>query len=118
LVTSLKNNFLLTNKGAAGEAALFVLVSACEIHMFMRLTTAPVKISFATQLHTNTMKKIVAVVLVFLVLLNALILLPKISSDEECSKEECATSVRPKIELTEVNPGILPNLLKSTSLGF
>jgi len=86
--------------------------------MFMRLTTGPAKISFATQLHTNTMKKIVAVVLILLVVLNAVILLPKISADKECSEEECSNSVRPKIELTEVNPGILPNLLKSTSLGF
>jgi hypothetical protein len=63
------------------------------------------------------MKKIVAVVLILMVLLNAVILLPKACAKTEAEKE-CSLMKRPKIELTEVNPGILPNLLKSTSLGL
>ncbi|RYZ26567.1 MAG: hypothetical protein EOO10_15200 [Chitinophagaceae bacterium] len=64
------------------------------------------------------MKKIIAVVLILMVLLNAVILLPKACADTETDAEECTLMKQPKIELTEVNPGILPNLLKSTSLGL
>ena len=82
----------------------------------MRLTTAWSHISFAAHLHV--MKKIIAVVLILLVLLNAVILLPETCVKPETAEEECSLMKRPKIELTEVNPGILPNLLKSTSFGF
>ena len=81
----------------------------------MRLTTALIDASFAAHLHV--MKKIASVVLVLIVLLNAAILLPKACIKTE-GEEECSVIKRPKIELTEVPPGILPNLLKSTSFGF
>ena len=80
----------------------------------MRLTSPLIEISFATQLHTTTMKKIVAAILILIVVLNAIILVPKVSC--EADSKECCVSKGPKIDLTEVNPGILPNLLKSTSI--
>ena len=57
------------------------------------------------------MKKIVALILILVVALNAILLLPKLS--EESAPEEGRSMIKvPKIEITEVNPGILPNLLK------
>jgi hypothetical protein len=40
-------------------------------------------------------------------------LLPKDGTATEETKKECSLIKTPKIDLTEVNPGILPNLLKS-----
>jgi len=79
----------------------------------MRLTTACQKASFALQ--QNAMKQTIAVLLILMVALNAIVLLPKSSSEAKAEKKECCMMERPKIELTEVSPGILPNLLKSTS---
>jgi len=59
------------------------------------------------------MRKILIAVLVVMVLLNVAMLLPKEDAATEETKKECSLIKTPKIDLTEVNPGILPNLLKS-----
>ena len=59
------------------------------------------------------MKKLIAVVVILMVALNILALMPKTSSQAEADKKECMLLKRPKIDLSEVNPGIIPNLLKS-----
>ncbi|HEY0041389.1 MAG TPA: hypothetical protein VGB71_12030 [Flavisolibacter sp.] len=59
------------------------------------------------------MKKIIAVVVILMIALNIFAVMPKSSAETETDKKECLLLKRPKIELTEVNPGILPNLWKS-----
>lgn len=51
--------------------------------------------------------------MVVMVLLNVAMLLPKEEAAAEETKKECSLIKTPKIDLSEVNPGILPNLLKS-----
>ena len=77
----------------------------------MRLTTSLVEIRFALQLHV--MKKLVALVVVLVIALNIFALMPKASAKTEIDKKECCLFKRPKIDLSNVNPGILPSLLKS-----
>ena len=74
----------------------------------MRLTTALWKVSFATDLHA--MKKMIVVIVIAIIVLNAIVLLRGLSSSK-ADVEECSISI-PKIELKEVQPGLIPNLLK------
>jgi hypothetical protein len=58
------------------------------------------------------MRKLVAIVLIlFVVALNISLLLPKPSANT--GAEECSAVKWPKIKQTEINFGIIPNLLKS-----
>ena len=76
----------------------------------MRLTTTLPKVSFASQL--KVMKKfLVAVVVLFVVGINIMMLLPKPAV--EANTEECVLGKSLKISLAEVKLGIIPNLLKS-----
>lgn len=74
----------------------------------MRLTTAFWKFSFATDLHA--MKKMIIVIVIAIIVLNAIVLLQGLSS-HKADVEECSVAI-PKIELKEVRPGLIPNLLK------
>lgn len=58
------------------------------------------------------MRKLIAIVLIVLVVaLNVALLLPKPQAKTEA--DECSAMKWPKIEQTEINFGIIPNLLKS-----
>jgi hypothetical protein len=75
----------------------------------MRLTTGFVNDSFAQQ--SNSMKKLIAFVLVLLVTLNVAVLLSSRPKNANAAGK-CSALKMPKIELTGLNPGVFPGLIK------
>jgi len=61
----------------------------------------------------QAMKQIAAIILLVMIAVNVALLLPKHDIQKEPVKTKLSLLKAPKIDLTEVNPGILPNLMKS-----
>ena len=73
----------------------------------MRLTYPFGKSIFVLSIHT--MRKIVAIIVILIVVLNAAVFLPNLTAS---SSEECETTRPTDIKLKELNPFVLPNLVK------
>jgi hypothetical protein len=74
----------------------------------MRLPTAYANSSFVAQ--SDAMKKLIAVVVLLIIVLNALVILPKAAPKNE--SKELSLAKRPGIEIKEISPVLFPSFLK------